>query len=107
MAFDFDFDSSIGLVTIAEGSTEVPDEAFQRRSDVQSVTIPDSVTSIGDDSFERTSLLEIVIPKSVTSIGNFSVVFLPLSMAILAAAVSCDLTLGPRVVLFSLTIITS
>ena len=47
------------------------------------------------------------ISPSVTSIGNFSVVFLPLSMAILAAAVSCDLTLGPRVVLFSLTIITS
>ena len=70
MAFDFDFDSSIGLVTIAEGSTEVPDEAFQSRSDVQSVTIPDSVTSIGDDSFKRTSLLDVVIPKSVTSIGK-------------------------------------
>lgn len=70
MAFDFAFDPSNGLVTISEGSTEVPDEAFQRRSDVQSVSIPDSVTSIGDDSFERTSLSEVVVPKSVTSIGK-------------------------------------
>ena len=44
--------------------------AFEGCSDLQSVTIPNSVTSIGDGAFEGcTSLTSITIPSSVTSIG--------------------------------------
>jgi hypothetical protein len=35
-----------------------------------SVTIPDSITSIGTYAFRNTSLTSITIPASVTSIGN-------------------------------------
>ena len=70
MTFDFTFDAATGHVTIADGSTEIPDSAFQSRREVTSVTIPDSVTSIGSSSFVFCGLTEVVIPDSVTSIGN-------------------------------------
>ena len=42
-------------------------------TDLQQITIPDIVTSIGDDAFrECKSLQQITIPNSVTKIGNFA-----------------------------------
>lgn len=51
--------------------TRIGDFAFQSAS-VTSVTIPDSITSIGDGAFCACfSLTDIVIPDSVTSIGSY------------------------------------
>ncbi len=45
--------------------------AFQGRSDLYSVTIPNSVTSIGNNVFQGcTGISSVTIPNSVTSIGN-------------------------------------
>ena len=44
--------------------------AFRLCSNLTSVTISNSVTSIGDAAFERTSLTSVNIPNSVTSIGE-------------------------------------
>ena len=58
--------------SIRRGSKSICDQAFLWQcSSLQSVTIPDSVTSIGDRAFWGcTSLQSVIIPDSVTSIGN-------------------------------------
>lgn len=69
MSLNISFDEVNGHVTIADGETEIPAYFFQSRRDVKSVSIPDSVTSIGRGAFSHTSLTEVVIPDSVISIG--------------------------------------
>ena len=65
-----------GVVTIPGTITGLPvtrigGGAFQGRTSLTSVTIPNSVTSIGDGVFSGcTSLTSVTIPNSVTSIGD-------------------------------------
>ena len=58
-------------VVIAEGTKIVEDGAFDGYKALATITIPNSVTSIGENSFYKcTSLSGITIPNSVTSIGD-------------------------------------
>ena len=50
--------------------TEIGEKAFFYCSDLTSVEIPNSVTSIGSEAFYRSGLTSIDIPNSVTSIGE-------------------------------------
>ena len=60
-----------GDYVIKGGTKCIADDAFSNCTGLKSVTIPDSVTSIGGYSFsDCTSLKSITIPDSVTSIGN-------------------------------------
>ena len=64
-------DQSLQSVTIPDSVTSIGDSAFSDCSSLQSVTIPDSVTNIGDWAFSGCSSLQsVTIPDSVTSIGN-------------------------------------
>ena len=56
---------------VREGTEVICDDAFRQCGSLQSITIPNSVTSIGDFAFYLCeSLQSITIPNSVTSIGK-------------------------------------
>ena len=52
--------------------TSIGVRAFMNCSDLTSVTIPNSVTSIGDYAFCGCGLTSVTIPNSVTSIGEYA-----------------------------------
>ena len=54
---------------IPEGVTEIGEEAFCCRDDVEEIIIPDTVKKIGVSAFQGcTNLTKVVIPESVTEI---------------------------------------
>ena len=60
-------------ITIPDSVTSIGSSAFYSCSKLMSVVIGDSVTSIGSDAFANcTSLTSVVIPDSVTSIGSYA-----------------------------------
>ena len=73
--FGYIFDTvpkSLTTVTITGGAC-INNSAFAYCSSLMSITIPDSVTSIGSSAFrDCTSLSSITIPDGVTSIGNYA-----------------------------------
>ena len=59
-----------GSITIPNSVTSIGDGAFEWCTGLTSITIPNSVTSIGDAAFaDCTGLTSVTIPNSVTSIG--------------------------------------
>ena len=72
-AFNDAFDDCSGLtsITIPNSVTSIGEGAFSDCSGLTSITIPNSVTSIGSSAFSDCSgLTSITIPNSVTSIGE-------------------------------------
>ena len=67
------FENCSGLtsVTISNSVTSIGDYAFRFCNSLTSITIPNSVTSIGEYAFYKCSgLTSVTIPNSVTSIGG-------------------------------------
>ncbi len=63
--------SGLTSVTIPNSVTSIGNSVFYGCSNLTSVTIPNSVTSIGHNAFNGCSgLTSVTIPDSVTSIGN-------------------------------------
>ena len=71
--YAFYYCSGLTSVTIPDSVTSIGDYAFYNCSGLTSITIGDSVTSIGDYAFrDCKSLTSITIPDSVTSIGDYA-----------------------------------
>ena len=63
--------TSISSISIPNSVTSIGDDAFRNCSGLTSITIPNSVTSIGSSAFEDcSSLTSVTIGESVTSIGK-------------------------------------
>ena len=61
--------SAVETVVLEEGLTEIPAAAFNGATNLTSVNIPSSVTSIGVNALRSTALTELTIPATVTNIG--------------------------------------
>ena len=62
--------SSLTSITIPDSITSIGNSAFSGCSSLTSITIPDSIISIGNSAFRNcSSLTSITIPDSITSIG--------------------------------------
>jgi hypothetical protein len=66
----FDGRTNLTSVTLPSSLTSIGDGAFGLCSGLTSITIPSSVTSIGEGAFIECGLTSITIPSSVTSIGQ-------------------------------------
>ena len=65
--------SNLKSITIPDSVTSIDWGAFSNCSSLTSVTIPDSVTSIEDGAFSGcSSLTSVTIPDSVTTIGGYA-----------------------------------
>jgi uncharacterized protein YjdB len=69
----FYLNDHVKTVTIPNTVTSIGEEAFINCNSITAVTIPDSVISIGRCAFYKcSSLVSVHIPDSVTSIGNLA-----------------------------------
>ena len=67
---NFERQDTLESVIIPEGITSIGDESFRNCSGLTSIEIPDSVTSIGKMAFyECSDLISVEIPNSVTEIN--------------------------------------
>jgi uncharacterized repeat protein (TIGR02543 family) len=67
--------SNLESVTIPSGVTSIGDYTFLQASKLTSINIPEGVTSIGEGAFAQSGLTEFVIPTTVTSIGKEAFAF--------------------------------
>lgn len=61
---------SSSTLSIKSGTTKINANAISGCSSITSITIPNTVTTIGDNAFEETGITSITIPNSVSSIGK-------------------------------------
>ena len=63
--------SDVASITIPNSVTTIGESAFSQCTRLTNVTIPNSVTSIGTSAFSQCEeLTNVIIPNSVTTIGN-------------------------------------
>ncbi len=70
-AFAFNGCSSIESIILPDSVTSIGNSAFNGCSSIESITLPDSVTSIGNSAFKGcTALGQVNIPKNLATMGR-------------------------------------
>lgn len=69
---EFNIYLGVGTITCEGEITKIGQEAFKQCSNLSSVTIPNSVTTIGLGAFYESGLTSIKIPSSVTALGEYA-----------------------------------
>ena len=64
------YENGRGVITFDGDVTSIGTYAFMGRSKLASISIPESVTSIGVEAFNSCEISSITIPESVSSIGH-------------------------------------
>ena len=59
-------------LTIQEGITAIPDNAFENCAHLEAVSLPESLETIGASAFRGAGLKELVLPANVHSIGSYA-----------------------------------
>ena len=73
MQTDWNYDKNCKIITIPEGTTSIPDEAFLDHENLEEVIIPDSVKNIGMASFKGCkSLKKVKLPTNLQILGDFA-----------------------------------
>lgn len=62
--------SNIGGVVIPNSVYQIHDSAFANCTELQSVSLPNSLKELGEDAFENTALEYVVIPNSLKRLAN-------------------------------------
>ena len=66
----YDCTAEIRSVVIGEGITHVGDYAFTRTAALETVTLPDSLISLGNNAFSCSALPEVTLPAHLETLGN-------------------------------------
>ncbi len=66
------YKNSITSAEISDGITSIGSYAFRECTQMQSVSIADTVQKIGQNAFGMSGITEITIPENVTYIGNLA-----------------------------------
>lgn len=70
------YEGGVGTIVFKNTLTTIGANAFKNCSTLNSVTFPQSLTSIGSYSFYNTNLTNVTIPNSVTSMGEACFAFI-------------------------------
>ena len=73
------YGDSIVAVVISEGITSIPRACFYEADNLQSVSLPSTMQSIGENAFVRCNISSIYIPENVSVIGNYAFSGCPLT----------------------------
>ena len=68
-----EFENGLGVIKFSDKIEQIPGSAFNICWTLRSITLPNSVTSIGNWAFQGcNSLKSVTIPNSVSSIGEYA-----------------------------------
>ena len=66
----FQDESDLKTIILPASVTSIGDDAFASCSNLESVTFPDGLQTIGENAFYYTKLSEVILPEGLTAIGN-------------------------------------